>query len=30
MKQSRILTPPQLIKYDGDIVGYGSSELRVE
>lgn len=30
IKQSRILTPPQLIEYDGEIVGYGSPELRVE
>lgn len=30
INQSRILTPPQLIEYGGEIVGYGSPELRVE
>ncbi|EAQ6051910.1 protein mom [Salmonella enterica] len=29
-KKSRILTKPCIIEYDGQIVGYGSKELRVE
>ncbi|EMV5364243.1 protein mom, partial [Escherichia coli] len=29
-KKSRILTKPCVIEYEGQIVGYGSKELRVE
>ncbi|EOF5314644.1 protein mom [Salmonella enterica] len=28
--QSRVITPPEVIRYDNQIVGYGSPELRVE